>query len=379
MIQAELFDGTSKLKSVQYFYDALGRRIKKSVQDLAQATSHSRKYVYDSSEIIAELDEDNSVLARYTHSSLRTDDVLSAEITSDGVARGYASVSGSYLYLKDGTGSIEMITTDTGNIIQRFIYSSYGKLLKIVDAIGVESNEIRTAFSYTNRELDDETGLYYYRARYYDAYSGRFLQEDPHAGNLSNPSTINSSYSYVSNNPINRIDPSGAISISVGSISFNASSRSVLAFFSNPLMILVKPFLSGADSIRFDKFIIASSAIIVAAIIAPEFAILAAASSAFKNRGTGGNFFDSLDQYTTDFTVAFAISYGLSLTGLKFFAAPTTEAAYYDSAVAGITIQYGREILRRSKKERDIITPILLFGGFGPGAFVLAPVVGPLI
>lgn len=212
MIQAELFEGTAKLKSVHYFYDVMGRRIKKSVQDLQNSTSLDRKFIYDSSEIIAELDENGSVLVRYTHSGLRTDDVLAADISSSGVFRGLASQSGSYFYLKDGLGSVQAITTDSGNLVQRNIYSSFGKLLKTVDSAGLESTTIRTAYAFTNREIDEETGLYYYRARFYDPGTGRFLTADTDPGQLMSPPTFNSSYVYSLNNPANRVDPNGRMS-----------------------------------------------------------------------------------------------------------------------------------------------------------------------
>ena len=60
-------------------------------------------------------------------------------------------------------------------------------------------------FSYTGREYDDESGLYFYRARYFDANTGRFLSEDPirfRAGDQN-------FYRYVRNNPLNNNDPFG--------------------------------------------------------------------------------------------------------------------------------------------------------------------------
>lgn len=62
-------------------------------------------------------------------------------------------------------------------------------------------------YKYVGKERDEESGLYYYGARYYTAWLGRFVSVDPLAGERSwvNP------YNYVQNNPINRIDPTGAL------------------------------------------------------------------------------------------------------------------------------------------------------------------------
>ena len=59
-------------------------------------------------------------------------------------------------------------------------------------------------FKYTGRRLDEETGLYYYRARYYSAEIGRFLQTDP----IGYGDGLNW-YAYVGNDPMNGTDSSG--------------------------------------------------------------------------------------------------------------------------------------------------------------------------
>ncbi len=72
---------------------------------------------------------------------------------------------------------------------------------------------IRTSYTFTNREYDEESGLYYYRARYYDASTGRFLQVDPDPGKRAIPSTHVNKYIYVGNNPHNNVDPEGKWSV----------------------------------------------------------------------------------------------------------------------------------------------------------------------
>jgi RHS repeat-associated protein len=60
---------------------------------------------------------------------------------------------------------------------------------------------------FTGQRLDD-TGLYYYGARYYDATIGRFISADTIIPNPANPQSFNR-YSYCLNNPLKYIDPSG--------------------------------------------------------------------------------------------------------------------------------------------------------------------------
>ncbi len=79
-----------------------------------------------------------------------------------------------------------------------------------------ESGTLANPFTYTAREYDSESGLYYYRARYYDAAVGRFLSRDPlfvlftqtflHK-NIAFPNL----YPIVRNNPVNLVDPTGMI------------------------------------------------------------------------------------------------------------------------------------------------------------------------
>ena len=69
---------------------------------------------------------------------------------------------------------------------------------------GAASNASINPFRYTGREASDNTGLYYYRGRYYSPGQSRFVQEDP-LGFVAGPNF----YAYVTSNPLNEIDPLG--------------------------------------------------------------------------------------------------------------------------------------------------------------------------
>jgi RHS repeat-associated protein len=67
---------------------------------------------------------------------------------------------------------------------------------------------LSTDFLFTGEQRDDESDLYYLRARYYDPSTGRFLTQDPFRGWAGLPQSQNR-YPYVLNNPANLVDPAG--------------------------------------------------------------------------------------------------------------------------------------------------------------------------
>ena len=164
---------------VSFKYDSFGRRIYKS------SISSTSIYAYDGDTLAEETNSSGTVLARYSQ-GLNTDEPLALLRTS---ATSY--------YHADGLGTITSLSSGAGTLAQTYAFDSFGNRT-------AASGSLINVFQYTGREFDSETGEYYYRARYFDPSSGRFLNEDP----IQFVGGINA-YRYVSNNPTDLRDPMG--------------------------------------------------------------------------------------------------------------------------------------------------------------------------
>ncbi len=164
-----------------YRYDAQGRRIEKDVNGSVT------KYVYDDDAILVELDGAGMLQARYTHGE-EIDQPLA-------MTRGAAS----YFYHPDHLGSIRLMTDAAGAVAARYDYDAFGNW----ESTSYE--RVANPYGFTARERDAESGLMFYRARYYDPRIGRFISEDP----IGFEGEDLNLYRYVYNSPPNLIDPEG--------------------------------------------------------------------------------------------------------------------------------------------------------------------------
>ncbi|HND54131.1 MAG TPA: RHS repeat-associated core domain-containing protein, partial [Pirellulaceae bacterium] len=183
---------------VRYQYDVLDRRIVKSV-DHTPGDSQApevRQYYYDGRQIAIEL----TISAGAPIGSTPTPDVvyLVGEKVDELIAQ--QKVGGTTTWtLADQQGTIRDLVDQNGALLDHASLDSFGNILAHT------ATSVDNRFWFTGREFDGETGLYYYRARYYQPNNGRFISEDSVGFNGGDYNT----YRYVRNSPSNANDPSG--------------------------------------------------------------------------------------------------------------------------------------------------------------------------
>ncbi len=181
------WDAKGRVKTVgaeTYSYDPTDHRIGRS-----GGTLGNRSYYLEGEHLESEY-SGNTLLAKYFRGS-STDELVAAWMNdTDGKTK-------PFLFHHDQVSSVSAVSGHNGGTTQSIKYQAFG-------ATQSSTGSSPSRLKYTGRE-DDGTGLYYYRARYYDPAIGRFISEDPMgfaAGDVN-------FYQYTSNNPVNANDPSG--------------------------------------------------------------------------------------------------------------------------------------------------------------------------
>ncbi len=209
------------IETVDIEYDLFDRKIEKTVTPQVGPAS-LLQYVYDGDHLALRF-ENGNLAARYLYGPA-VDQILAEERVD--VATG--QTSNLYWPLTDNQGSVRDIAeydaaTDETQIVESIDYSAFGKPLPAAQGQqgggggyggggsggggqgGGSSSTVDFVFGYTAREEDDDVGLMWYRARWYDPETGRFASEDP-IGFSAGDTNLNR---YVFNSPTNFTDPSG--------------------------------------------------------------------------------------------------------------------------------------------------------------------------
>jgi RHS repeat-associated protein len=168
---------------IDYLVDGEGRRIGKEVNGVLV-----QGFLYqDGLRPIAELDGNGNVVVQFVYGSRSN--------VPDYMIKGGVT----YRIISDQVGSPRLVVNEgTGQVVQRLDYDEFGNVLR-------DTNPGFQSFGFAGGLYDRDTGLVRFGARDYDARTGRWTAKDSlgFAGGDSNL------YTYASNNPGNRIDPTG--------------------------------------------------------------------------------------------------------------------------------------------------------------------------
>lgn len=195
-------------------YDHAGMRIQK------EGAQGIVKYTYDDTSVLLQTDDAGATLAKYDYGP---DRLLSLEQASEG----------SQFYHFDALGSVVNLSKPDGSLQARYQYDAWGNERATT---GASWNR----FAFTGHEKDEETGLYYFKARFYDPQLGRFLSQDSYLGEGNTPPSLHR-YLYAYANPTVYVDLNGYCS---GLSSFPG------CYFGDAANLGVNPFsLEGAQAI----------------------------------------------------------------------------------------------------------------------------------
>ena len=231
---------------IDYTYNGLGLRTKKDFGDQAV------NYFYDQGNIIMEADQNLMVTAK----NIRGKKLIHRETDNQLM-----------YYLHNAHGDVTQLTDEFGKVIKDYRYDPFGQDDSLLMP-GFGSNAAQTVwqqevekidnpFQYCGEYLDNETGNYYLRARYYDPGAERFISEDPKEGSINNPLSLNL-YTYCINNPIIFTDPSGlaqtlAQKYAGQNVTISWDNNTKTATVYNVRGMKIKDYKDNGDKIRLEK------------------------------------------------------------------------------------------------------------------------------
>ena len=183
----------------------------------------------------ASIPPSGSVTRVYTHGP-GIDNILSMTV--------YGATTNTYYYLKDHLGSVLGLVDKDGTLVESYRYDAWGRVLGVYTGGGqaIATSAFGNRYLWQGREYSWKTGLYFFRARWYDPVTGRWLSNDPIgiSGGLNQ-------YVFCANNAMNFTDPEGLDTylITVSSLSeFQASANATAKTIeSSP------NFVKGVDSV----------------------------------------------------------------------------------------------------------------------------------
>jgi RHS repeat-associated protein len=219
-----------------YSYDASGNRVGLTHQVSSNGTNwstvDSTAFLVDGmqpySEVAGEWDEVNVRLRAYYDIGLDRLRVVRDNAPANGPPSWV-----SRWYLLDGLGSTRSLVDDSGVVQDGYRYDAFGTPTTLAGGSGFSN-----AFLFNGQQWDDAVGggagagftegIYFLRARYYTAGTGRFLSQDPFEGVAEYPSSLHR-YRYAANDPVLLSDPDGNFEGIIGFLAASGIAQQIRA------------------------------------------------------------------------------------------------------------------------------------------------------
>jgi RHS repeat-associated protein len=176
--------------SVTMIYDGDGNRVGKSVNGVPTYYLVDDLNPTGYTQVVEELNAAGVVQRQYTYGLQR--------ISENQFINGAWTPS---FYGYDGGGNVRNLTNSAGAVTDEYEYDAFGNSFT---KVGTTPNN----YLYRGEQYDPDLGLYYLRARYYNAATGRFMSRDPDDGMTTDPATLHR-YLFAGGDPVDLIDPTG--------------------------------------------------------------------------------------------------------------------------------------------------------------------------
>jgi RHS repeat-associated protein len=184
---------TNGTTAESYVYDPTGRRISTTATD-----GTVTRYLNDGQHVLADLNATGGILRTYFYGP-NVDELLAITVYTNATPQ-------TYFTIRDHQNTVWALVDTNGVMVETYDFDAWGRVLSVTDGNGnvLASSAIGNRYLFQGREYSWATGLYYFRARWYDPVTGRWLSPDPIGinGGLNQ-------YVFCANNPVNFIDPLG--------------------------------------------------------------------------------------------------------------------------------------------------------------------------
>jgi RHS repeat-associated protein len=199
----------SSVGATNYAYDANGNMTTRGNQTIAwdvenriTSVTGGASFIYDGDSTRVKKTENGETILyvnKYYEKNLTTGVVTTYYYLGGKLVAQRAGTTLEYMH-QDSLSSTSVVSDHNGALVSSINYFPFGECLQSQGDLGTDK-------LFTGQRLDD-TGLYYYGARYYDPTIGRFVSPDSIVQSMANPQTLNR-YSYCLNNPLKYTDPTG--------------------------------------------------------------------------------------------------------------------------------------------------------------------------